>query len=132
MKNLRVRSIEELPVGVRPAGLAPAVAAPALPTKYRNIRCEEDGERFDSKLELRYYRELKLRHAAREVLWWTRQVPFILEGGVRYRCDFLVVLAAGGVEVVDCKGHDTRGSLNKRRQVKARYGINVLLWPSRT
>ena len=67
MKNLRVRSIEELPVGVRPAGLAPAVAAPALPTKYRNIRCEEDGERFDSKLELRYYRELKLRHAAREV-----------------------------------------------------------------
>ena len=94
--------------------------------------CFEDGERFDSKLELRYYRELKLRHAAREVLWWTRQVPFILEGGVRYRCDFLVVLAAGGVEVVDCKGHDTRGSLNKRRQVKARYGINVLLWPSRT
>lgn len=106
----------------------PAEQTGVTKRKYRNEPVWEDGQRFDSKLELRYYRELKLRRAAGEVLWFTRQVPFILEGGVRYRADFLVRLTAGGVDVVDCKGEDTQESINKRKQVKARYGVDVLVW----
>ena len=52
---------------------------------------------------------------------------FRLEGGVVYRADFLVVLADGSIQVVDCKGIDTQSSINKRKQVKERYGLDVLL-----
>lgn len=98
--------------------------------KYRNVPVVVDGERFDSKLEWRCREWLMSRCHSGEVLWFTRQVPFRLEGGVVYRADFLAVLAAGGVEVIDAKGRDTPASANKRKQVKARYGIDVLLWPN--
>lgn len=134
---MRVRSLDELPPGLRNQVSAamtaghpqPVQATPAAkPSKYRNQRCIADGQPFDSKLEVRCYWWLKERAARGEVLWFVRQVPFILEGNVRYRADFLAVLAAGGVEVIDAKGKDTRESINKRKQVKARYGVEVVIW----
>jgi hypothetical protein len=88
--------------------------------------------RFASKLEAKYYERLKLRIAAGEVLWFTRQVPFWLEGGVKYVCDFLVVLkdpppGSNGVLVIDTKGRDTQASINKRKQLRARCGVDVLV-----
>lgn len=100
-------------------------------SKYRNAPEFVDNKRFDSKLEADYYRELKLRRAAGEVLWFIRQPMFDLPGGVRYRADFLAVLATGGVEVTDAKGFDTRESTNKRKQVAELYGVTVQLWPPR-
>lgn len=97
------------------------------PSKYRSQKCVVDGIRFDSKLESRCYLGLKLRKAAGDVLWFVRQIRFELEGGVSYRADFLAVKPAG-VEVIDAKGRDTRESANKRKQVKARYGVEVILW----
>lgn len=96
--------------------------------KYRNQATVVEGLRFDSKLEARLYQALQLRQRAGEVLWFIRQVPFGLEGGIKYRADFLAILAAGGVELWDAKGHDTPLSALKRKQVRARYGVNVLLW----
>lgn len=134
---MRVRSILELPEPLRaqaaaqlsPSSLHRAREALKRERKYGNQPIVIDGERFDSKLEWRCCEWLRVRERERQVLWFTRQVPFRLEGGVVYRADFLAVLAAGGVEVIDAKGRDTRESRNKRKQVKARYGFEVMLWP---
>jgi len=106
------------------------ITSPAKPAarKYRNVRVHLEGESFDSQLEYQLFGALTLRQRAGEIAWFIRQVPFRLEGGVVYRADYLAVLTAGGVEVWDAKGKDTQASINKRRQVKARYGVEVRLW----
>lgn len=112
-------------MGLRLMGGKETAAAPAKKLKYRNVPARSaDGKRFDSKLERDYYEQLVLRWKAGDILWFVRQVPFELEGGVVYRADFLVVTAAG-VEVVDTTGVMTRAKANKLKQVKARYGIEV-------
>ena len=94
--------------------------------KYRNVPTVVDGMRFDSKAEARRYGELKLLRAAGEVVWFTRQVPFHLPGGIRYVADFLVVWADGRQpSVEDVKGVLTRVSANKIKQVRALYGVEV-------
>ena len=93
--------------------------------KYRNVRCKTpSGKSFDSKLERDFYYQLLLRWKAGDILWFVRQVPFELEGGVKYRCDFLVVTPIG-VEVIDTTGVMTPAKRDKLKQVKARYGIEV-------
>lgn len=104
----------------------PVTHAPK-PAKYRNVKVTIDGIKFDSKLEGRCYEWLKLRQLAGDVRWFIRQVPFGLEGGVTYRADFLAV-TWHDVEVIDAKGRDTPESKNKRKQVLARYGVEVQLW----
>jgi hypothetical protein len=121
-----VRLTEEQYADLMRRRSGPAVAK-AKPPKYRNVRCaSDDGKHFDSQLERDYYQRLVLRWEAGDVLWFIRQVPFELEGGVVYRADFLVVTAAG-VEVIDTTGVLTQVKLNKLKQVKARYGIEVQL-----
>lgn len=114
-------------------GGAASLAKPK-PSKYRNVRCQSaDGKKFQSKLERRYYEQLLLEQKAGEVLWFIRQPRFDLEGGVIYRADFLVVRlkpwdgrpSGVDIHVIDTKGCDTPDSINKRKQVKARYGIDV-------
>jgi hypothetical protein len=117
--------------------------------KYSNEITEVDGIKFHSKLEARYYVELELRKKAHEVLFYLRQVPFPLPGGVVYRLDFLEVgyhtgfvgceqLRAEGaldlrnvdpmwIRYVDTKGHETREGKNKIKQVQALYGITITL-----
>lgn len=112
--------------------------AVAKKSKYRNIRCQAaDGTNFASKLERDYYEQLLLRWKAGEVLWFVRQPSFDLEGGVKYRADFLVVSQVDdpdsltgirmSIEVIDTKGVVTEACRNKLRQMKARYGIDVQL-----
>jgi hypothetical protein len=117
---MRIKSISELPASMR--------AQIARPRKYRNQPTYVEGQRFDSKLEWRCYDWLQLRREAGEVLWFIRQPSFRLEGGIQYRADYLAVLAAGGVEVIDATGPMTRVKANKLKQVRARYGVEVLLW----
>ena len=84
-----------------------------------------DEKRFDSKLEARYYNNLKIRQKSREILFFLRQVSFELPGGVRYVCDFQVFFADGSVCFVDTKGKDTQMSINKRKQVEEIYPIKI-------
>lgn len=104
---------------------------PALPTghhhKYNAKEEWKDGIRFSSKLEARCYEWLKLRQAAGEVLWFVRQVPFDLGGGVKHRVDFLAVLAIG-VELIEAKGRDLPEGKVRRKLVEARYGVKIQLW----
>lgn len=99
--------------------------------KYRNKPTVYNGRRYSSKLEADYARQLDLEWQAGTVLWYTTQVPFVLEGGVTYRADFLVVRPGpyGGVtvQVVDSTGIMTQVKYNKLRQVESRYRITVLV-----
>lgn len=105
----------------------PSERPPVKKAKFKNIRCQaHDGKRFASRLERDYYEQLFLRWKAGEVLWFSRQVSFDLEGGVVYKLDFLV-MTTSGLEFIDTKGHQTQDSKNKLKQMKARYGIDVQL-----
>lgn len=118
-------------------------------SKYANVPMEADGIKFASKLEARYYQELEFRRKAGEILYFLRQVPFHLPGGVIYRVDFLLVSYHTGftgceqlrmegardlrhvdpmvIEYVDCKGWDTQAGKNKIKQVEAIYGVKINL-----
>jgi hypothetical protein len=114
--------------------LMKVLPAPKKP-KFGNVKVTVDGIVFDSKLEAKRYGQLQLLRKAGKVSWFIRQPVFDLNG-VIYRGDFLIVWAPDGsldgprglkVTVEDCKGFQTRESKNKLKQVKALYGIVVLL-----
>jgi hypothetical protein len=73
---------------------------------------------FGSQAEARYHAELVLRVAAGQVLYFHRQVPIDLGGGVVYRCDFQEFHASGEVHYVDVKGKRT--PLTREHDLKAR------------
>ncbi len=93
--------------------------------KFGAIRCERDGKKFASKLERRYYDQLKAQQERGEVLFFLCQVPFAIPGNVRYVCDFEVFLADGTVEFVDTKGRDTPLSIAKRKIVEDLYPVQI-------
>jgi Protein of unknown function (DUF1064) len=152
LENEVLRSLEagEKSVSIkRPAIGVPRIgnhAAPAI-ARYRK-RAECDGIQFDSQLEMRRYKELKLLKAAGEIKYFLRQVPFHLPGGITARVDFGVVyphFTEDGelteferIEYEDCKagmGKRSKGryndadrvGVNKRKQIKALYGVVVKL-----
>lgn len=86
---------------------------------------EVDGIRFDSKKEARYFQKLRIREAAGEVLFFLRQVPFHLPGGVRYVVDFQEFHADGTVHFVDVKGMETPEFRAKKKQVEALFPITI-------
>lgn len=96
--------------------------------KYGSQRvADTEGWVYASKLQLRYKQELDLERRAGTVLWFLEEVPFRLPGKIIYRADFLVIRPSR-IDVVDCKGVITRTSLNKIKQVKALYGVTILLY----
>ena len=104
-----------------------AVVTPSTPkpSKYHAIMEECDGIKFQSKKEARYYRELKARVFAGEVRYFLMQVPFLLIGGVRYRCDFMEVWTDGSIHYIDVKGFKTPTYRDKRKQVEASYPVKI-------
>lgn len=89
--------------------------------KFHAVATDVDGIRFSSKKEARYYKGLKVRQAAGEVVQFLRQVPFHLPGGVRYVCDFLEFRSDGSVAFVDTKGMETPEFKAKKRMVEEIY-----------
>ena len=93
--------------------------------KFNAIPVEFDGIRFDSKKEGRYYNELKMRLKG-DVLFFLRQVPFDLPGGVKYRVDFEVFYKNGTVEFIDVKGHRTKDYIMKKKMVESMYPVKII------
>ena len=93
--------------------------------KFNAVRSELDGIKFASKKEARYYSELKLRQKSGEVLFFLRQVPLHLPGGVRYVVDFVIFTVDGSVDFVDVKGMPTPLYLVKKKIVEAVYPIKI-------
>lgn len=123
---------------------APLPSQPAGPklrrSKYGNKRVTHDGMTFDSKAEVRWWEQLKLRQMAGEISDLKRQVPFLLvinsvpvkirsdgypKGRVcRYTADF--TYTEGGVRrILDVKGADDPASRLRRAVVEAIYGVVV-------
>ena len=110
----------------------PLTGEARMPRKGLNIRHKYharttavDGLRFDSKLESRRYEDLKYLQQAGDIVFFLRQAPFDLPGGVKYRADFVIFWADGTVTIEDVKGFDTPQSKQKRKQVEALYPITI-------
>lgn len=95
--------------------------------KFNAVQTETDGIKFSSKKEARVYGQLKLQQAAGEVVFFLRQVPFYLPGGVKYVCDFQVFYAAGYVRFLDAKGMQTESFKAKKRLVEALFPVSIEL-----
>lgn len=95
-------------------------------SKYHAVMEECQGIKFQSKKEARYFRELKARMFAGEVLYFLRQVPFDLIGGVKYRVDFMEVWANGTIHYIDVKGFKTQTYKIKRRMVEDLYPVKII------
>lgn len=93
--------------------------------KFNAVRTESDGINFDSKKEARYYEQLKLRVAAGEVIFFLRQVPIHLPGGVRYVVDFQEFHADGTVRFIDVKGVQTASFIAKKKMVESLYPVEI-------
>lgn len=110
-------------------------AKPEQPTKPKRNKFGAtavvvDDMRFDSKAEARYYEALKLRQAANNdpLIYFLRQVPFDLPGGVTYRCDFMLVERAGTeiqCRFIDVKGHETAMFRTKKKMVESLYPVTI-------
>lgn len=105
--------------------ISQAAAKKSNRSKFKNLRCiAADGRRFASVLEKNYYEGLLLRWKAGDVVWFTCQMPFWLEGGVKYVLDFFVV-EKDGFRLIDTTGYKTQTKTNKLKQLESRYGLKV-------
>ena len=93
--------------------------------KFQTKPSDEDGIRFASKKERTYYRQLKIRVRAGEILFFTRQTGFDLPGKVRHFLDFVEYWSDGTVHFVEIKGFDTPLGKLKRKQVEAIYPVTI-------
>jgi hypothetical protein len=97
-----------------------------LKHKFKAKPTETDGIKFSSKKEAKRYNNLKMLKNIGEVLFFLRQVPFHLPGGVKYVCDFLIFWANGQVTIEDVKGFKTESYKAKKKMVEAIYPITIL------
>lgn len=110
--------------------------ARAAPTsKYRNVRVEHQGEKFDSKAEFAVYQRLQKQEQLGVIRELTRQVSFELapraivagrpKRALTYRCDF-TWLQDGKRIVADVKGVLTQAYIIKRHLMVTVHGIDIL------
>lgn len=94
--------------------------------KFNAVRTEVDGVKFSSKKEAKRYSELLQAKVSGDILFFLRQVPFHLPGGVRYVVDFVIFWTAGSVSFEDVKGFKTSEYIAKKKIVEALYPIQIL------
>lgn len=94
--------------------------------KFHAKRTVVDDIKFSSKKEAKRYNILKSLQNVGEVIFFLRQVPFHLPGGVKYVCDFLIFWANGTVTIEDVKGFKTEIYKAKKKMVEALYPIEIL------
>ena len=94
-------------------------------SKFRSVITEVDGLKFHSKLEASYYQKLKILKKINLVDFWLQQVPFILPGGIKYLCDFLVFYTDRTHKFVDVKGFQTVLFKMKKKQVESIYNVKI-------
>lgn len=94
-------------------------------SKYKAQPTIVDGIRFASKREARRYSELVQMQRAGQVVYFLRQVPFHLPGGIIYRADFVVFYPNNSHDVEDVKGVRTKEYLMKKRLVESSYPVKI-------
>lgn len=93
--------------------------------KFKARRTNVDGIKFSSKKEANRYNILKLLQKSGDILFFLRQVPFHLPGGVKYICDFLIFWTNGDVTIEDVKGFKTEIYKAKKKMVEALYPVEI-------
>ena len=96
-----------------------------MKSKYHAIPTIVDGWRFDSRLESRYYQQLKLRQKAGDLKFFLRQVPLHLIGKTKLVVDFVIFENDGTTRFVDTKGVMTAMAKLKIRQAEELYPIKI-------
>ena len=99
-----------------------------LKHKFNAKAITKNSIRYDSKLEARLASKLDVLKAQGQVLFYLRQVPFDLAGGIKYRCDFQVFYTNGEVEFIDAKGVETELFKLKKKQVEEKYPVKIIIW----
>ena len=94
-------------------------------SKYNNEKTVVDGFTFASKKEADRYGELLLARRSGDLLFFLRQVPFHLPGGVKYVVDFVEFWKDGIVVFTDVKGFKTPTYRMKKRMVEALYPVKI-------
>ncbi len=111
---------------LNPGLVAPENTQPA--SKYRNVKTEAAGLRFQSGHEAAVISGLILAEKQGKVFGLRLQVRFPLPGGVTYVADAVFSEVVGGkltVIVLDAKGVRTEGYKIKRRQFRELYGLEI-------
>lgn len=84
-----------------------------------------EGIKFASIKELNRYKELQNLQKLGEVVFFLRQVPLRLDGGVKYVCDYLVFWTDENVTFEDVKGKRTAMYKTKKKLVEHTYPIEI-------
>lgn len=100
-------------------------------TKYNSRAVEVDGHVFDSKIEARYYEQLKWLLEHKEIKSFRLQPRYLLldkfkKNGKTFRkmeyiADFEITHLDGSIEVVDVKGYETEAFKIKRKIFEYKY-----------
>ncbi|MEJ9210103.1 DUF1064 domain-containing protein [Bacillus smithii] len=100
-------------------------------TKYKSKKVEIDGHVFDSKIEARYYEQLKWLQANKQILFFRLQPRYLLQEAftkdgktyrkIEYIADFEVHHLDGSIEVIDVKGYETETFKIKRKLFEKKY-----------
>lgn len=103
--------------------------------KYNNKKTLYDGIYFDSKKEMNYYKELKVKEAEGLISELELQKRFILQEGyiingrkvrpLSYICDFSYKDAQGIIHIIDVKGFRTEVYKIKKKLFEYKYGIEI-------
>lgn len=96
-------------------------------TKYGSKKTWIDGICFDSKMEAKYYNNLKLLYQAGAIKGFCRQPEFVLAEGneeeraITYRADFIIFHLDGTTEIVDVKGYESAQWKRTYKQFRLKY-----------
>lgn len=96
-------------------------------TKYGSKKTWIDGICFDSRLEAKYYNNLKLLHQAGAIKGFCRQPEFVLAEGneedraITYKADFIIFHLDGTTEIVDVKGYEPEQWKRTHKQFRLKY-----------
>ena len=93
--------------------------------KFKAKQTIRDGIKFPSKLEALHYDYYKLLEKSGDVLFFLRQTPFHLPGGVTYRVDYQIFWSDGNVQFVDAKGIETQAFIDKKKMVESLYPVEI-------
>lgn len=93
--------------------------------KFKAKPVNDDGHRFASTLEWKYFNHLKILQKAGEILFFLRQVPFSLPGGTKYVVDYQIFTSDGCVRFVDVKGMSTPLFETKKKIVESIYPVEI-------
>ncbi|HXK00735.1 MAG TPA: DUF1064 domain-containing protein [Buchnera sp. (in: enterobacteria)] len=93
--------------------------------KFKAKPINNNGLKFSSTLEYNYYNYLNLLIKSGEVVFFLRQVPFHLPGGVKYVTDYQVFYSDGMCRFIDIKGFETSEFKIKKRIVESLYPVEI-------